>query len=172
MASDFSTFITSIKSLGLLAIANHWHQMRADRLMPAWSDLNPAAIAPYLTRIWAFKYDRGSGEFIGRLAGDRITVATGRNFRGITLKELVSPDSYERSLAGLTRIVTEPAIYRSHGLLFRIGERVVEGERIALPLADDGQHADGVVGGTEYPFAGGGQGAVDVFSENEEWYSP
>ena len=168
---DFDAFIGRIESPALLAVARHWREVGAIKRMPGWSDLEPSAISPHLTRLWSFKYDRRSGDFVARLAGNRIMVATGHSFRGTTLKELHPSHIYEKSHAELTRIVTGPTIYRCRGPLFRAGDRIVQGERIILPLAEDGQHGDGLLGASEYPVPPVTGIPFELISENVEWYS-
>jgi hypothetical protein len=169
--SDFDTFISRIESPALLAIAKHWHEARSSKRLPGWADLTPAAIGPYLTQIWAFRYDVQTREFTGRLAGNRIMVATGHSFRGTTLRQLHPPHIYERAQAEFTRIVTGPTIYRCRGPLFRAGGHIVDGERIALPLAEDGSRGDGLLGASEYPVPPVTGIPFELISENTEWYS-
>jgi hypothetical protein len=169
-ASNLDAFIASIESPGLLAIARHWQAARAGKRVAAWSKLSPSAIAPYLTLLWSFRYDRQSGEFAGRLAGNRIMVASGHSFRGTTLKDLHSPEICERSHAEFTRLVTTPALYHCRGPLFRAGGKITEGERIVMPLAEDGEHADGLLGASEYVVPPVTGCAFELISENAEWY--
>src|SRR5690242_10747713 len=169
--SDIGAFISRVESPALLAIARHWHAVRANGRIPGWSDLEPSAIAAHLTRLWSFKYDRHSGEFTARLAGNRIMVATGHSFRGTTLKELHPPHIYDRSKAELTRVVTGPMIYRCRGPLFRAGGHTVDGERIVLPLAEDGSRGDGLLGASEYPVPPVTGIPFELISEKVEWYS-
>jgi hypothetical protein len=169
--ADFDAFISCIESSALLAIAKHWHEVRSGRRLPGWADLMPSAIGPYLTRLWSFRYDAQTGEFTGRLAGNRIMVATGHSFRGTTLKELHPPHIYEKTQAELTRVVTGPRIYRCRGPLFRAGGHTVVGERIILPLAEDGSRGDGVLGASEYPVPPVTGIPFELISENVEWYS-
>jgi len=169
--SDFDTFISRVESPALLAIAKHWGEVRSRKRLPGWSDLAPSAISPHLTRLWSFRYDRQSGEFTGRLAGNRIMVATGHSFRGTTLKDLHPPHIYEKSHAEFTRIVTGPTIYRCRGPLFRAGGQVVDGERIVMPLAEDGEHGDGLLGASEYVVPSVTGVPFELISENAEWYA-
>jgi len=168
--SDFDMFVSRIESPALLAIAKHWHEVRSDRRLPAWADLVPSALGPYLTRLWSFRYDARTGEFTGRLAGNRIMVATGHSFRGTTLKELHPPHVYDKSKAELTRVVTGPMIYRCRGPLFRAGGHTVDGERIVLPLAEDGSRGDGLLGASEYPVPPVTGIPFELISEKVEWY--
>ncbi len=146
---NFACFDAKIESPALRAVAGHWDQARRQRRMPSWSDLNPATLAPHFGLIWAFRYDRGTGEFTARLAGNRIMVACGKSFRGTPLRELHPPEIFLRARAGLTRVVQEPACCRSSGPLFRADGKTTNGERIVLPLGTDGE-ADGALGASDY----------------------
>lgn len=172
MASEFENFKKKINSPALLAIAQYWDKLRGNNVMPSWHSLNPAEIAPYLSRIWSFKYNRDNGCFIGRLAGNRITMGLGKNFRGLPLEELHAPQVYEKVHAYLLRSVEEPGIYRSSGALFKVGERVIKGERIVLPLASDGIHADEVLGASDYgPCIRVPSEAIEMMIDNVDWCS-
>lgn len=166
----FSGFRDSIASPALQAIADHWQQARAGRPMPAWSDLSPSAISAHLKRLWAFRYDRGSGEFTARLAGNRVMVRFGKSFRGTPLRELHPPPVFEQTRSLMTRIVSQPAFVRCTGRLFRIGERFVEGERIALPLASDHCEGDGILGASDFKHLPV-PGPIELLYDRLEWYS-
>ena len=75
----FESFLSSINSTPLKAVALHWNAARGDRLMPSWGELRPAAMARQLPLIWSYRFDRSTGEFTGRLAGNRITEVSSRN---------------------------------------------------------------------------------------------
>jgi len=166
----FSGFRKTIASSALQAIADHWHQASAGKPMPAWSDLSPSAISPHLKRLWAFKYDPASGEFTARLAGNRVMARFGKSFRGTPLKELHPAVIFEQAHSHMIRIVCEPAFVRCTGRLFRIGERVVEGERIALPLSSDGHQGDGVLGASDFKHLPV-PGPIELLYDRLEWFS-
>jgi hypothetical protein len=169
--SDFASFGSRIASPALRAVAGHWNQARKACRMPAWSELSPAVIAPHLGLIWAFKYDQGTGEFTARLAGNRMMVGFGKSFRGTPLQELHTPQSFAWIQAGLTRVVSEPACYRSCGRLFRADGRTVMGERIVLPLASDGSGADGALGASYYDLPITQQiQDIEVIQDLAEWF--
>jgi hypothetical protein len=172
-AFNFAAFRNRISSPALVAIADHWRETRGTATMPSWSQIRPSSIAPHLTRIWAFKFDRKADEFTARLAGNRITIGFGKSFRGTPLEELHSPEILEKVHTVLRRLMREPCIYRSSGPLFRVGDYVGEGERIVLPLADDGLHGDGVLGASEYGLVPAGIAGppVELLLNNEEWFS-
>jgi hypothetical protein len=169
----FEAFQQAIISADLLAVANHWNAVRGSQLMPAWQQLRPSAIAAQLSRTWCYKYDRQRCEFIGRLAGNRIEWGFGKTFRGSRLEQIFSPNMASIVQTAMARIVLEPALYRNRGKLFRQGQFVIEGERIMLPLAGDGVHADGVLGVSafDYPLANPALGPIELLSDAEEWFS-
>lgn len=147
---DFLEFCQSIASPALKAVALHWHEARGPKRMPSWADLNPKTIAPYLSLVWAYKFDAETDDFVGRLAGDRIARAYGKSFRGLTLAQIhTTPDGYRTGRLLLGRVVSEPAIFYGHGRVFQVDGEFRSGERIMLPLSSDGIVGDGVFGATE-----------------------
>jgi len=165
-------FLNSIVSPALRAVAAHWDAARGDRMMPSWQQLRPSHIAAQLPIVWVYKYDRQRQEFVGRLAGDRITRNCGKNFRGIRLEELHSPELLPRMYALMSRVVQEPAFYSSSGKLFRQRERTGVGERIILPLAGDGIHGDGLIGASDYEYilANPDYAPIEMLTEGERWF--
>jgi hypothetical protein len=79
---SFQAFFQSIAAPELRAIAGHWDQARGERRMPAWTDIDPVAIGRHLRYVWAWKYDRETDTFTGRLAGEDIVRAFGKSPRG------------------------------------------------------------------------------------------
>lgn len=169
----YQEFLASISSPVLRGVAQHWNEARGLRMMPAWESLKPSAITGALSMIWVFKYDRDTGEFTGRLAGERISRGFDRNFRGVPLKELHSAESFPRIYDNVLRLVQEPALAHSQGTLFRQCDRLGIGERITLPLSSDGVTCDGMIGASEYvfPVANHGYGPVEVLVDGERHFS-
>src|SRR5581483_7312046 len=135
---SFADFERAIVSPALKKIAQHWNSVRAGRRMPAWKDIKPAAIAPHLPIVWAYKYDAASDSFTGRLSGEKIAQIFGKNLRGLSMRDVYPPADYPRLFARVRRVVTEPAFHRNTGMVFRHVERLGIGERIIMPLASDG----------------------------------
>ena len=150
---DFDAFIDAIASPALRKVALHWNEARGTRRMPAWRDIDPAAIAPQLPMVWSYKHDSKTDEFIGRLAGDRIEQVFGRSLRGARLSELHSAEAYAWVSRLCKRVITEPALYKYAGPIFIQLNHYGSGERIILPLSSDNVTSDGILGATEYPFA-------------------
>lgn len=147
---SFDAFLGSIASERLRNVALHWQAARDSHLLPAWSDIRPSAIAAELSLIWAYKYDRAADSFTGRLAGDSIEQIVGKSFRGTPMSVLYDHYDYSVFFQRCKRVVCEPTLMRSEGTVFQHVERYGLGERIIMPLADDGIRGDGLFGATVY----------------------
>ncbi len=155
----FADFLERIESRRLREVAAHWNSARAGRRMPGWSHIDPLAIARQLPIVWAWKYDRPADRFTGRLAGEEINEAFGRSLRGADMAEFFRDAGFEAIFARHRRVVCEPCIAHGRGQVFSHARRVGFGERIILPLAEDGEAGDGILGATVYsisPPAGAG----------------
>jgi hypothetical protein len=100
--------------------------------------------------------------------GEQITKSFGKSFRGLPLELAHTGAIYLWVHQALTRVVAGPSAYRSSGRLYKQAGRIIEGERIALPLASDGRTADGIVGASWFmdPYL---EGPIELMAENESW---
>lgn len=147
---SFADFAASIVSPDLQRIAMHWNEARGLRAMPAWRDMRPAAIAPQLRFVWSYRYDAAADEFVGRLAGDTIARIFGQAFRGTRLKELQTRIDVPFLSARFRQVISGPMLFRSEGDVFHQIDRHGYGERIIMPLSEDGETPDGIFGATRY----------------------
>jgi hypothetical protein len=161
-------FIATTQSAALQQILRQWHGARNASRLPTFEQLRLTELSAQIPRMWVYRYDRKTGSFTGRLADDKIANAIGKSFQGLPLDQAHSAQAYLWVHRVLTRVVTEPAIYRSGGNLYRRGERLIPGERIGLPLADDGVNADGVLGVSDYHDPGL-QPPFELLNEQESW---
>jgi hypothetical protein len=167
---SLQAFGDSILSPDLRAVAAHWREARGTRRMPSWSDLRPSAIAKQLPLLWAYVYDPALEDFVGRLAGETITRIFGRSLKGMPMSELQPALDYPRLFARAKRVMTEPALFRGHGLVFKHLEKYGHGERIIMPLASDGAHGDAVIGATVYREEGIVLSDLEKIEEVEDWF--
>ncbi|HEY0266961.1 MAG TPA: PAS domain-containing protein [Rhizomicrobium sp.] len=168
----FEDFLAPLSYPALRAVAAHWNEARGSRAMPGWAQIQPARIAPHLPQIWVFKYDRANGEFTGRLAGEWIA-RWRRDFRGTRLQDIHPAHVFPAIRDCMLRVIEGPCASISDGMLFRQRERFAMGQRLVLPLATDGVHADGVLGVSEYayPLADPGYAPVELVVGDETWFS-
>lgn len=146
----FPDFLSRIEAPALRDIARHWNESRGDRRMPGWQDIDPLKIAPYLPIVWSWRYDRSSERFVGRLIGQTVADLFGKSIRGVRMEDFFQGKLYDAVYSRCHRVVSEPCFSRDHGNIFSYRDRLGFGERIMLPLAADGIHADGVFGATAF----------------------
>ncbi|MEO7053697.1 MAG: PAS domain-containing protein [Rhizomicrobium sp.] len=144
----YDDFERAIVSPALKEVAAHWSAACGPRRMPRWTDIRPSAIATHLSLVWSFKYDAAQGAFTGRLVGERIARHIGKDFRGLSLADAYPADALPWVTVLFRRVVQGPALYTHAGPLFHQMGQSHQGERILLPLSEDGVAADGVLGAT------------------------
>jgi len=171
---SFQAFLDSIVSPDLRAVAEHWRTAKGSKAMPGWADIDPTAIGRALRYVWSWKYDAVSDTFTGRLAGEEIDRAFGKSLRGMAMTDFFTPEAYRKVFPRHRRVVTEPAFMHGSGMVFVHVDRGVIGERIILPLAEDGLHGDGIIGATVYhaavPLNDDGKVADSELAAEEETY--
>ena len=146
----FQPFFDAIQSEALRALARAWDAARGSRRMPAFRDIDPVGIGRNLRYVWAWKYDRETDGFTGRLAGEEIDRAFGKSLRGMKMAEFYTPEVYAVVFPRHRRVVTEPSFFHGTGMVFARMGSLAGGERISLPLSEDGIIGDGIIGGTHY----------------------
>jgi hypothetical protein len=146
----FRAFYESTQSEDLRAVAAHWQVARRGERMPAWADIDPTELGRRLRFVWAWRYDPTSRIFTGRLAGDDIVRIFGKSPRGVPMAEFLPPEVYRIFYPWHVRVVEEPAFLRGRGRVYSDLDRNFNGERILMPLAEDGSHGDGILGATFY----------------------
>ncbi len=145
----FDTFRPLIEDRRLLMVFDHWCATRGSKRLPAWSDIDPLAIAPALPIIWSWRLDE-AGQLRGRLAGEEIITVFGSGIKGKLISEFLPPEITGLADERYRRVISGPACWHTIGTIFRCNGRPGSGERVALPLATDGEHGDGVLGATVY----------------------
>lgn len=169
---NFREFCGAIMSPDLQAVAEHWNEARADRALPGWKDLSPKRIAKQLTSIWSYTYNFQGDEFTGRLAGDRIVGIFGKTFRGVPMSQIYPTKDFPKLFDRCKRVINEPSLFHGHGMVFMHLGRPARGERIILPLGDDGMCGDGVLGATVYPTGSSSANShLDFQEECESWFA-
>ena len=171
---SFDRFIASLQSTVLVEVAGHWNMARGARTMPAWRDIDATAISRHLSIVWAWRHDAALGTFIGRLAGQTIIEAIGNQIRGRRIEECFPSEAMPVIRERFDRVVNGPRLMRSAGPVYRASGRHGTGERISMPLADDGIRSDGIFGATVYAIGDAGQDnrvVRDVASEEVEFFA-
>jgi hypothetical protein len=167
----FAAFFTQIEAPSLRDIVGHWNEVRAGRRMPAWQNIDPVAIAVHLPIVWSWRYHRDTEQFVGRLIGQTVADLFGKSIRGVKMEDYFQGKVYDAVYSRCHRVVTEPCFSRDHGNIFHYRDRLGTGERIMMPLADDGIHADGVFGATAFDLSAySGIDQISYAAEILEYY--
>jgi hypothetical protein len=167
----YAAFENAIASASLKEVARYWREICDGKHLPSWSDIHPSAIKSHLPIVWCYDYDIVDDDFIGRLAGQKITGVSNKPFKGTRLSELRPNDKYPRSLIRARRVVQEPALYRGQGLVYKTAESFGLGERVVMPLRQDGNHPAGIFGATEYRSIAEWNSFPPNRGEDEQWFS-
>jgi hypothetical protein len=167
----FPDFLSVLQAPALRDIAQHWNEIRGERRIPGWRDIEPLKIARHLPIVWSWRYDRDAERFTGRLIGQTVADLFGRSIRGVKMEDYFQGKLYDAVYARCHRVVSEPCFSRDHGNIFNYRDRFSLGERIILPLADDGKHGDGVFGATAFDMAAHpGMNSVNYATEVLEYH--
>lgn len=121
----------------LIRLLDYWRDKRGSRPMPMREDIDPLDIPWALPRLSLLDYDPDSG-FRYRLAGGEVSQVFGHgNLKGLTFRDLLSPEGAEIVEERWLPIVTQRSVCCMKGMVYLAAEQTPIGERIVLPLADD-----------------------------------
>jgi len=139
-----------IRSPAMRVVYAHWQAARGTRLMPAWRDIDAVAIGKHLPKVWAWRFDKEQDTFIGRLAGEDILAVLGCGIHGRKFADCFPAASAGTVEARHRKVITMPSIMHTVGRVYVQTGKYGLGERLVLPLGEDGVTGDGVLGVTDY----------------------
>lgn len=162
-----SSFNLPIVDPTLRALYRHWLVARGDKPMPARKAIDPMAIPEALPNLFLYTYDsKGgaalapelpAGRFYCRLAGEQINLMVGTVCSKRFLDQIFQPSVFRVVHGRYHTIVTRPTILHMHGVVKMANDLKVPGERLVLPLGDDGVTGDALVGAAVYHLSLPGQ---------------
>jgi hypothetical protein len=130
----------------LRRLVAYWFEKRSHRIMPSRSDIDPVEIPWALAWIWLCDYQPSDRRFRYRLAGEQINAFWGYNIGGRYLDEIVPEAKLSEVNETLATASEGPTIVHDFGRIYLEGEVFATGERIILPLSDDGRKVSGLLG--------------------------
>lgn len=146
-----SPFDLPIVDPTLRALYRHWLHVRRDtrmpaQLMPARRAIDPMAIRETLANLFLYTFDAEKNRFYCRLAGEQINTMVGTVCSKRYLDQIFAPAVFKIVHQRYLAIVTRPTILHMHGVVKMANGLTVPGERILLPLSDDGGLGPGGAG--------------------------
>jgi len=134
----------------LVALWRQWLVARGSRLMPSRRAIDPTGMPQTLPHLFVYDYDRAADRFFCRLAGEEINIGAGTNCTRRHLEEIFPPHIVAALRERYGRVVHAPTLAHMHGVIYMVNDVRVPGERLLLPLSEDGITATGLIGGAVY----------------------
>lgn len=126
-------------------IKNYWDSLRAGRMMPLRSEVDPREMSPFLEHCFVLQH-AGPGDTRFRLAGMALTDLMGMELRGMPLRSIIEPEERSIFSAELERTFETPEIQEYR--LISDGPNVprLTARLLILPLKGDDIMADRAIG--------------------------
>lgn len=131
-------------------LLSYWLDCRDGRLMPRRTDIDPIEMPRILPWVWLCDYLPEERRFRYRLAGEQINDLYGFNLAGRHLEETLSARAFANVFKRRMRIVAERVIEHGIGAIYLLNDRNTSGERLVLPLSEDGERVSQLLGATIY----------------------
>lgn len=142
--------IVPIRTSAVRAVLAWWLAARRACPIPRRRQLDPVAFSKALSFVWFARWEAGRDCFVYCLAGEEINLVFGRSIAGKTPEDLYDAEAVRRIRGTWRRVLGEPAVCHQTGHVLRDAGTSVKGERLLLPLSDDGQSPCYVLGVTYY----------------------
>lgn len=138
----------AIRNPRLRLLLEHYLEVRGGKRMPSRRDIDATRLGPVLPIIWMNQYEPAAGSFRYRLAGEEVNEIFGGSVAGRLLSDFVVGDRYIATQRNFLKVIGDEVALLAYGPVYRCADRIALGERLALPLSNDGVTADGIIGAT------------------------
>lgn len=139
-----------IESSVLKALVRVWRSASVDGALPKKAALDPVDLGRSGVMPHAWLLERVDNELVVRLAGEEIIAAMGRPVRGRRITDVYNPRSVELILGQWHRVLDACEVCHNKGVIVASMGNRYEGERIAVPVADEAGEPRFVFGATLY----------------------
>lgn len=153
--------LSPIRDPRIMEFAELWLRLRGGRPVPARRDLDPLDFPHLLSRIWIADVVAGPAgpRYRYRLAGEDVNAAYPYALKGRYIDDVLGPARYAVVGPRYDAVCARPGLNHAVGRIYQIEDRTYPGERLVLPLAEDGRTPDALVSVVIYDFLGGGSTA-------------
>jgi hypothetical protein len=132
----------------LLDVVSHWDYCRGERIAPKWTDIDPVAVAHELDILWAWRWDDGEQEFVGRAAGEKIQKWLGSRIKGKYLPDVFGSQSADVRDVLLRVLFADCIIHQKSRIYLENSYFVCD--RLIMPISGDRYGQGGILGATIY----------------------
>ena len=153
-----------LTSSALRAVARWWLSGYTPGRLPSRAEIDLNAIKLALPYVWLIEHVPEEDAFRYRLAGEHVNSVFGYSLRGKRLDEIIEPHMLDTVRDRFLHTLKTPgAVYAVGRVYMRVGG-YREGERLILPLSDDGVTGTHLFGVTDY-----GRGRRDTGEKPPEY---
>lgn len=138
-------------SPALQEVARWWiSNYEPDRALPSRGDIDHFALRHTLPHLWLVEYLPDDETFRYRLAGEHVNGVFGQSLRGKVLADFLEPHILPTVRERFLHVQRTPGAVYAVGRVYMHAGRYREGERLILPLSDDGIAVTHLLGVTDY----------------------
>lgn len=120
-------------------VYEYWARKSADGRLPARRDIDPVDLYDCLSCLMILEAVDGGRDFRIRLAGSQIEEAHDRSLKGLLVGDLGSGEQLSQVLQRFRGVMASKTPNFHSDSLSMIGRAFIEFDRVALPLAEDGE---------------------------------
>lgn len=129
-----------------LELLRYWGEKRGARAMPSRADINPLDMREHMGDLILIDVEHAPLRLRYRLIGTNITTAMDRDSTGKYYDEIYSPELLSLIHERFNWILEHKAPLRTHGQAFYPDKNFYNYESLNLPLSDDGETVNMVLG--------------------------
>lgn len=141
----FETYHTAMTQPALAHIRSYWESLRAGRLMPMRSEIDPREMSPYLEYCFVLQH-RGPADTRFRLAGMGLNDLMGMELRGMPLRSIIEREDRAIFSAQLQQTFDEPEIQEYRLVSDSPNKSRLTANMLILPLRSDESNSDRAIG--------------------------
>ncbi|MCP5073496.1 MAG: PAS domain-containing protein [Rhodobacteraceae bacterium] len=129
----------------LLDLLTYWERLRADRVAPLRSELDPREIRGALDHTFILEHT-GPDDVRFRLAGSSVCDRMGMELRGMPARSVIDPDSRAKFDAILTDLLADPKIVELHSQPNSADHSVGTARMLLLPMQSEAGSINRILG--------------------------
>lgn len=127
-------------------VFDHWRSLWAGEGLPRRSAIEPTEIGAALAQVYVMDYDPADRSLRYRLIGEEVRTGYAKPVKGKRLSEIVRPEAYAGVASYFLACAELPAITMLTGRLYQERNMPAYGQRLLLPLVDEGGRGEALLG--------------------------
>lgn len=129
----------------LVELLDHWERLRAGRVAPLRSEIDPRQIENALAHAFILEKPRG-GDCRFRIVGMKVCDLMGMEVRGMPAASLIAPTERDRFNSILNKMFETPEIIELTLTAGLPGRRAIRADMLLLPMTDDQGRVSRILG--------------------------